>query len=217
MNRFVDYSLFTASDAEEIIRLLATVFPQLDPPAVAMGLTTHEFSDFVRLYCPKAAAEGLTIIARSTATGEMLGALLSEDSASPIPEGMSRVSEKFRPIFDILGQLDAEYRAGHPVHAGDSVHLFLLGVASSAAGRGVARELVAECLANAVRKGYSVAVTEATNKTSQHIFRKLGFDERVRRSFSEHRFAGQTCLEFSFVSGQRRRIDRRAYASDAAR
>ncbi len=121
----------------------------------------------------------------------MLGALLSEDSASPIPEGMSRVSEKFRPIFDILGQLDAEYRAGHPVHAGDSVHLFLLGVASSAAGRGVARELVAECLANAVRKGYSVAVTEATNKTSQHIFRKLGFDERVRRSFSEHRFEGQ--------------------------
>jgi hypothetical protein len=36
-----------------------------------------------------------------------------------------------------------------------------------------------------------VAVTEATNKTSQHIFRKLGFTERVRGSYADHRFEGK--------------------------
>ena len=36
-----------------------------------------------------------------------------------------------------------------------------------------------------------MAVTEATNKVSQHIFRKLGFVERVRRSYQTHRFDGR--------------------------
>jgi hypothetical protein len=36
-----------------------------------------------------------------------------------------------------------------------------------------------------------LAVTEATNKVSQHIFRKQGFVERVPRSYGTHRFNGQ--------------------------
>ena len=36
-----------------------------------------------------------------------------------------------------------------------------------------------------------MAVTEATNTTSQHIFRKLGFTERVRGSYADHRFRGR--------------------------
>jgi ribosomal protein S18 acetylase RimI-like enzyme len=106
------------------------------------------------------------------------------------------VSAKFNAIFDILGQLDAEYRDSHAVQPGESIHLFLLGVAHSFAGNGVAQRLVAECLANAAHKGYRMAVTEATNRTSQHIFRKQGFVERVRRSYRDHRFEGQ----FSFDS-----------------
>jgi hypothetical protein len=53
--------------------------------------------------------------------------------------------------FDILGQLDAEYRAGRAMQPGESVHLFLLGVADGFSGKGVAQQLVAECLANVVR------------------------------------------------------------------
>jgi hypothetical protein len=33
-------------------------------------------------------------------------------------------------------------------------------------------------------------VTEATNTTSQHLFRKQGFVEKVRRSYRDHRFEG---------------------------
>jgi hypothetical protein len=53
--------------------LLGKVFTDRDPPAVAV--TPSEFEPPVGLFCPKAAAEGLTIVARSTDTGEMVGAL----------------------------------------------------------------------------------------------------------------------------------------------
>ena len=40
-------------------------------------------------------------------------------------------------------------------------------------------------------RGIGLAVTEATNKASQHVFRKHGFAERVHRSYSDHRLEGQ--------------------------
>jgi ribosomal protein S18 acetylase RimI-like enzyme len=189
--KVVNYSLYTASDADEMTALLGDVFAQRDPPAVAAGLTPSEFEAFVRLFCPNAVAEGLTIVGRSAETGEMCGALLTEDSASAMPDGVHHLSAKFSPIFDILGQLDAEYRSGQSVHPGESIHVFLLGVDQRFQGKGVAQQLVAECVENGARRGYCVAVTEATNKTSQHIFRKHGFVERVRRSHRDHRFEGQ--------------------------
>ena len=185
------YEIYTAQDADEMAQLLGEVFSQRDPPAVAVGLTALEFEAFVRLFCPKAAVEGLTIVARRGKTRELVGALLTEDSASPLPDGMNRLSPKFEPILDILGQLDTEYRADRAIRPGESLHLFLLGVARSVAGRGVAQHLVSTCLEHGMRKGYRLAVTEATNKVSQHIFRKLGFAERVRRSYSSHRFGGR--------------------------
>lgn len=186
-----DYGVYTAKDAAEMARLLGEVFSRRDPPAMAVGVTPSEFEAFVRLFCPKAAEEGLTIVARRAGTRELVGALLTEDSASALPDGMDRLSPKFEPIFDILGQLDAEYRADRTLRTGESLHLFLLGVAESVAGQGVAQHLVSMCLEYGARKGYRLAVTEATNKISQHIFRKRGFVERVRRSYGDHRFDGQ--------------------------
>ncbi len=187
----ITYSVYTANDAGEMTRLLGDVFAHRDPPAVAVGLTPAEFESFVGLYCPRAAVEGLTIVARSVETGEMVGVLLTEDSSGAPPDGMEHLSVKFEPIFDILGKLDAEYRAGEPARPGECLHLFLLGVAPRYAGQGIAHQLVAKCLANGASRRYRVAVTEATNKTSQHIFRRQGFVERVQGSYENHRFKGR--------------------------
>ena len=191
----INFGIYRASEADEMAGLLGEVFARRDPPAVAAGLTPAEFESFVHLFLPKAAAEGLTIVARSAETGEMIGALLTEDSASAAPDGMDRLCPKFDPIFDILGQLDAEYRAGRTIRQGETLHLLLLGVASQFAGKGVAQGLVATCLAHGAGKQYRTAVTEATNTTSQHIFRKQGFVERVRRSYRDHYFDGRKFFE----------------------
>ncbi len=191
----IEYGLYVPSDAEAMVKLLGEVFSRYDPPAVAVGLIAPEFEAFIRLLCPKVAAEGLTIVARLAGTGELIGALLAEDSASALPDGIDRLSAKFDPIFDILGQLETEYRAGRAVHPGESLHVYLLGVSDRAARRGVAQQLVAACLEHGTRRGYQVAVTEATNRVSQHIFRKQGFVARVQRSYKAHRFEGRQVFE----------------------
>ena len=185
------YGLPTESESHEIVRLLGETFAKRDPPAVAVGLTPGEFEEFVALLCADATTQGLTIIARSAETGELAGALLAEDCSSALPAGMESLSDKFDPIFDILGRLESGYCSNLGRTAGESVHLFLLGVSERYGGRGVGSQLVAQCTANATRKGYRLAVTEATNLTSQHIFRQAGFVERVRGSYQEHRFNGK--------------------------
>jgi ribosomal protein S18 acetylase RimI-like enzyme len=157
---------------------------------VAVGLTSPEFAVFIQLLSSRVAGEGLTVVARLAESGKLVGALLTEDASSPLPEGIERVSSKFNPIFDILGQLDEEYRGDLEVGHGERLHLFLLGVSPQVAGRGVAKELVRQCLENGARLGYKVAFTEATNKVSQHIFRQAGFVERAQRSYETHQYDG---------------------------
>ncbi len=186
----IEYGVYVPSDAEAMAKLLGEVFSRRDPPAVAAKLTASEFEAFVQLLCPKAALDGLTIVARLAGTRELVGVLLTEDSTSVPPDGMNRLSAKFDPIFDLLGQLDTEYRAGRSSPPGESLHLFLLGVSDRVAGRGVAQQLVKACLKHGASRGYRMAVTEATNKVSQHIFRKLGFVARVERCYEAHNFNG---------------------------
>jgi len=190
----IEYGLPIASEAEAMAGLLAKAFSRRDPPAYAVGITAEEFEVFTRLLCPKAITDELTIVARRADTSELVGVMLNEDCASPMPEGIERLSRKFDPILDILGQLSAEYWRDRSACPGESVHLFLLGVAEEAAGKGLAQQLVTRTLQHCVFKGCRHAVTEATNKVSQHVFRKLGFVERVRRSYADHRFEGRACF-----------------------
>lgn len=191
----IRFEVCRAHDIDEIVAMLAEVFTAADPPAVAVGLTPDEFAALVELYRLRIAQGGLTIIARAIDSGEMAGALLSEDSAAAFPAGVERLSPKFEPIFDILSQLDAAHRIGRRELPGEALHLFLLGVRERYARRGVAQRLVTEALALGRERGYRLAVTEATNLVSQHVFRKLDFVERVRRSYKDYRLRGEAVFD----------------------
>jgi ribosomal protein S18 acetylase RimI-like enzyme len=187
----IEYEIYTARDADGMVTLLSEAFTQREPLAQAVGITGPEFETFVRLLCPKADAERLTIVARHTGSGNLAGVLLTEDSASPPPDGLDAMGPKFEPIFDMLHGMEVEYRAGKTPSPGESLHLFLLGVAEFDTGQGIGHELVRRCLEHGARKGYRLAVTEATNPTSQHIFRQLGFANRVMRPYPGHRYNGE--------------------------
>jgi ribosomal protein S18 acetylase RimI-like enzyme len=182
----IRYSVCDQSDVPEMGRLLAATFTRNDPPAVAVGLTDDEFEAFVNVVSLTAGADRLTIIARDIASGAMAGALLAEDAATPLPEGMDLLSEKFEPIFDLFGQLDEQIHEERPIASGEVLHLFLLGVDEHFARRGIAQDLVRACLANGSEMGYRTAVTEATNRVSQHIFGKLGFVSRAECSYADY-------------------------------
>ncbi len=200
----ITFGRFEPSDLREMAVLLAGTFSAGEPMAVAVGLKGPEIERMVTRYGPKAAAEGLTVVAR-TSRGEMVGALLTDDFGEPAPEGLEEAAgEAFRPIGALLEGLDRAYGAGKTIRPGSHAHLFMLGVAPAFGGRKVAQGLVEVCLAHALRQGYTAAVTEATGTVSQHIFRKLGFVERLTARYADFRFEGRPV--FASIAGPGRTI-----------
>lgn len=187
----IESRVCTRSDEAELASFLGQVFSARDPPAMAVGITPGEFEALVSLFAPRASEQALTMIARESSSEEMVGALLAEDAASEMPHGIDQLSAKFDPIFDILGQLDDEYRRDQRRAPGEELHVFLIGVAAHMAGRGIAKRLVDECLACASARGFRRAVVETTNPISRKLFRSKGFIERAQRSYADHRFDGR--------------------------
>ena len=187
----VEYGICDATDVEEMTYLLAEVFSRYDPPAVAVGLSFEEIVRLVRLFGPRAASDGLSIIARARPSGDLIGALLVDDFASPPPAGIHEACEHFDPIGALLDELDEQYRKTRTVVPGEILHLFMVGVGSQHGGKGIAQTLVRLCIENGERRGYREAVTEATGSVSQRIFRKLGFADRFSTSYKEFSYCGR--------------------------
>lgn len=176
--QLLDYDVAKPSDADDIVRLLAKVFSESEPPAVAMALSGDEMKQFLQLVVPNVLPDRLTVTARSSGTGELAGALLTDDFACPLDLDVRQISPKFSPILSMLENLDEQFRKGRAIAPGNFLHLFMLGVDGRFQGRGIGQELIQACVENGSRKGYQIALTEATGKVSQHIFRKNGFADR---------------------------------------
>jgi ribosomal protein S18 acetylase RimI-like enzyme len=182
--RGIRYGLVEHEDVREMAGLLGDVFSRRDPPAIAVGMSATDIEGLVRIFGPKALAEGLTIVARNSSS-ELVGAMLTEDFGTPPPADVDRAPARFAPVGALLDSLDDEYRATHPVLPGSHLHLFMVGVADSFGGAGIAQTMITLGLTNGAQHGYRLAVTEATGRTSQHIFRKLGFQDLCTRSYKE--------------------------------
>jgi ribosomal protein S18 acetylase RimI-like enzyme len=183
-------SLFETKDLEEMADVLAESFSLGESMAVAIRLSKEDIWEIVKIFGPKAAAEKVTVIARSS-TGQMVGALLVQDFATGPPEGMNRIAPAFNPIGALLDGLDESYRQAKKIQPGNFLHLFMLGVPAAFQGKKIGQALVAECLMNGRQRGYRMAVTEATGNASQHIFRRLGFVERLAAKYADFEFEGR--------------------------
>ena len=186
-----DYSLATTADTDEIVDLLARVFSESEPPAVAMGLTFVDMKQFLGVVAPEIVSASLTVIARERDSGELAGVLLTDDFAQPPRLDHAQLSSRFAPIFSMLEELDEQFRMERTVLPGECMHLFMLGVDGRFAGCGIAKAMVAACLENGMQKGYRTAITEATGKVSQQVFRKNGFVERFTVSYRDFRYEGK--------------------------
>ena len=187
----MEYTVARPSDSNDIIRLLAEVFSQSEPPAVAMGLSFGDMKQFLELIVPRVIRDGLTVISRSTNAGKLAGALLSDDFASPPDLDLSKIDSKLLPIFSMLELLDQQFRRGRTLVHGEYLHLFMLAVDGEFAGHGIGQGLVQACIENGLRQGYKMALTEATGKVSQHIFRKNGFADRFGVSYRTFEYRGR--------------------------
>lgn len=188
----LDYTVAKLSDSGDIILLLAQVFSDADPPAVAMGLSFDEMKQFLELVVPNVISDGLTITARSNDAGKLAGVMLSDDFVSPLPLDPGQMNPKLLPIMSMLDTLDEQFRTGKTISPRRYLHLFMLGVDSHFAGRGVAQGVVETCIDNAAQLGYRVALTEATGPVSQHVFRKNGFVDRFSVKYRDFVYENKT-------------------------
>ncbi len=128
--RGIKYGLLQREDIPGVARLLADVFSRHDPPAVAAGMSHTDIEGLDGIFGSKALAEGLTIVAQNS-SGELVGAMLTEDFGTPPPSGIAAVPSRFLPVGALLESLDDEYRKAHPVSPGSHLHLFMVGVSDS--------------------------------------------------------------------------------------
>src|SRR5208282_4080108 len=195
----VYYCVARPFDAEEMVRLLATVFSESEPPAVAMGLSFGDLEQFLQLLAPGAIADGLTVLARCGDTRKLAGVLLTYDFASPPALDLRQISTRFLPIISMLETLDEQFRKERTISTGEYLHLFMLGVDKQFAGRRIGQGLVETCLDNGFRRGYRKAVTEATGRVSQHVFRKQGFSDHFSVSYQD--FLYEDRVVFASIQG----------------
>lgn len=195
----VEYGLLEEGDAGAMARLLADAFSRFEPMGVAIEIPHEQVERLVVAFVPKALTEQLTVVARDESEGHIVGALLAEDFGTDPPQGLDEAAPRFAPIGSLLEGLDERYRSDTLVAPGTHAHLFMVGVAESAGGRGIASTLVETCIANAARIGYRTAITEATGSASQRVFRKHGFMDLFVASYKEFTFNGRRV--FSSIEG----------------
>lgn len=184
----VDYHAAKSSDSDAIVHLLAKVFSASEPPAVAMDLSVSDMEEFLQRVVPGIISDGLTVVSQSKDTGELAGVLLTDDFALPPALDLGQISSKFLPILSMLEILDGQFRKGRTISRGETLHLFMLAVDGQFAGRGIGHGLVEACINLGIRKGYRIAITEATGRVSQHIFRKHGFADRFSVSYRDFEY-----------------------------
>lgn len=187
----IEYDVAGPSDVDQIVHLVATAFSTSEPLARAVGLSVAEMQTFLRPLMSTAMAQGLTIVAHRASSGDLAGALLNDDFASPLPVDPSQLNPKYLPIIALLESLEEHQRFARDIAPGECLHLFMLAVDERFKGLGVGRGLVKATLEHGARKRYRTAVTEATASASQHIFRTLGFAERFSISYPEFRYDGK--------------------------
>jgi ribosomal protein S18 acetylase RimI-like enzyme len=183
------YGLLEATDEPEMVQVLAEAFSRHDPLAIALGLSVSDVAQIVEAFAPKMLKEELTIVARD-AGGEMAGVMFTDDFGTPSPD-VGALPEEFDAIGMLLDRLDLPYRETHEVVPGSHLHLLMVGVSDGATRRGVAQALIRVCLDHGSKRGYRWAIAEATGVVSQHIFRKLGFNELDVVPYREFEVDGQ--------------------------
>lgn len=187
----IEFGPMTVRDGPAVADLVAATFSRYEPMAVATGQSYAEFQALLGLLTAEAAFRDLSICARHAQTGAIVGVMLATDFMTKMPEGVEAASPSFAPVGGLIDQLEDQYRAAKAPQAGECLDLAILAVERSHGGQGIAQRLVSTCVQNGATEGYRRAITMATNRTSQHVFKKLGFIELFSVLYKDYTFAGK--------------------------
>ena len=191
----ITYEPLSINLLEQTALVVGQSFSGFDPMAVAQELSVQDFYEYITLLGEWLTQAGLSVIAKNKESGQVIGALITADFASEPPLEVEKISDKFAPIFYLLESLDNSYKQGKQIDLHEYLHLYMLAVSPQHRGKGIAQTLVSTTLEHGIKQGYKVAVTEAANQISQHVFRKTGFTPRCEISYGQFTYNGDSIFE----------------------
>ena len=140
--------------------------------------------------------DGLSQIAKDSATSQVVGFIISEDLSKELSEEIYKnISQQFEIVFQILNELHEQYEIQKKVVAGKVFHIFLLGAREEYRNRKISNNLLEKNLKIANEEGFSVAIVESSGNISQHIFRKYGFDDICSIDYQTYEYKGTKIFE----------------------
>ncbi len=185
------YSILGAPDFDETAELLTEEFCRHDPVEIALHITPAEFRVMLELELVPLVRNGLCVVARETASGRLVGAMLAMDALAEPVDGQGRVSEKFAPISDIARHFHDGYLRNRDIQPGSCLYLFMIGVRSGMTGNGLGKTLFREVLQNAKNRGYRSSFAITTNLASTRALESHGFRILEMLDYPTYRYQGR--------------------------
>ncbi len=187
----ISFEVLSEHTLADAARVIARAFAGFEPMAVASGISEQDVVDLIHLYAPQALQDGLTVVARDSASGRIAGAMLVDDFACDSPPLPPRLGLKFQSVWALLGELGERYKGGATLAPGQILHFAMLAVDRDYSGKKIAPRLIHAAERIGLARGYRLGVAEATSATSQHIFRQCGFIERLASDYRRFTFQGE--------------------------
>lgn len=179
-----------SADLAGLAGLLAEMFSKHEPPAVAAGFPAHKIEALATVFGAKSISENLSMVARSIDTGKIIGVALAHDFGMPPSDEIEPLIPTFAPLLAFLEQLEDQYLATRSIAAGEFVHVFMIAVDEAWSGKGIAQQLLQNCIRNSASQGYDTIFTEATSDVSRRVFRNIGFAEQHFAGYENFEFQG---------------------------
>ena len=194
------YEVLRDQDLEETVSLITRAFRGGEPLNRANGIPEQIWAESCRQVCRRVVKDRLSILARGSRENRIVGAVICGDLTTDKPD-TSHLHPRFAVTAALLGELDRQYRQTIQLAPRHYLYIIFLAADLDLPGHGIGTRLVGEALDNARSEGFRVAVCEATNRRSQHIFRdKGGFTDRFSISYANWEYEGQRV--FQSIQGQ---------------
>src|SRR5262245_29613966 len=185
------YEVLNPGDTDQTASCVNHTLALSEPLSGVMRLHPALAAPISDVLCDRAAKSGLSMVLKERASGKVIGFSLSEDFAAALPESMSTVDARLRPVLALLRSLEEQYVRSRPTIPGQFLHIVAMGLHPRYTQKGLATTLVRKNLDLAKHRGYLGAVATSTGLASRHILRdKLGFRERFRIDYRSYAYEG---------------------------
>lgn len=204
MNRDYEIRPLAARDIPIVIDMVSSIFSRLSPVDRWLGTSAAAITHHVGETAEALVGAELSFVAVHRPSSTLAAFMLSEPFTSPIepPDAFAGLPDY--PIFDVLFRLEKvleQYVAALAIPHAQVLHLVLSGCVPEHQRHGLTEHMKARTNDAARARGHVIAFAETANLVSQHLNRKVGFEDVFAIDLERYVEPGSGRRPFAGISG----------------